>query len=146
MEKENQKNGLPAEIVMETSSRQYGDYNKHLFEDLGQIVYLNNNYYIRYEEKMEDVTTPVTIKIAPDSTVNLIRQGDQVNRMTFDSGKITTTQYKTDIGTLEMEVKTTSLKISYYDRPFAGKISVDYSLHAGENHLGDFQIRLRFTT
>lgn len=139
-------NGVPAEVIMETTSKQNDDYNQHLFEDSGRVVYMNDSYYIRYEEDSNNENIPVTIKISPDGKVNLIRQGTPSTRLNFDSEKETMTQYKTPAGIMQIRVVTNDLKISYYDQPFAGRIHVDYSLYLGEQSLGDFKIRLRFTT
>ncbi|MDZ7834574.1 MAG: DUF1934 family protein [Alkalibacterium sp.] len=56
------KNGLPAEIKMETSYVQNGETHQHSFEENGRVVYMNNSYYIRFEEAHELETIPVTIK------------------------------------------------------------------------------------
>lgn len=138
--------GLPAEIVMETSNEQNGEVHRHAFEESGRIVYMNHSYYIRYEETSEEETVPVTVKINPDGIVNLIRQGEQATRLTFDSEKPTQTQYKTPTGIMQIRIETNDLKVSYYDRPFAGRVSVNYELYLGEQQLGTYQIRLRFTT
>lgn len=139
-------NGLPAEIVMETSYEQNGENHRHVFEESGRIVYMNHSYYIRYEESTNGETVPVTIKINPDGIVHLNRQGEQATRLTFDSENHTQTQYKTPAGIMQIRVETTDLKVSYYDRPFAGRVFVGYSLYLGQQQLGTYQIRLRFTT
>lgn len=139
-------NGLPAEIVMETAYEQNGERHHHAFEEIGKVVYMNNNYYIRYEESQDGEKVPVTVKISPEGVVHLIRNGENTTRLTFDSEKYTQTQYKTPQGIMQIRVETADLKVSYYDRPFAGRVSVDYQLYLGEQKLGTYQIRLRFTT
>lgn len=140
------KNGLPAEVKMETSYVQNGETHHHSFEENGRIVYINNNYYIRFEETHEEGVVPVTVKINPDGVVQLIRKGDQTMRLVFDSDEVTLANYKTPAGVMRLEVTTEDLRVSYYDRPFAGRIKVNYALHVNEQKLGDYQIRLRFTT
>lgn len=140
------KNGLPAEVKMETSYLQNGEMHHHSFEESGRVVYINNSYYIRFEETKEETPVPVTIKINPDGTVHLIRNGEQTMRLTFNSDEVTATNYKTPAGTIPLQVTTDDLRVSYYDRPFAGRVWVDYALYADDQKLGDYQIRLRFTT
>lgn len=140
-------NGMPAEVVMETSYVQNEETHHHVFEEKGRVVYMNNSYYIRYEEKHPDeAAVPVTVKINPNGTVNLIRRGEYMTRLTFSSDETTETQYRTPAGIMPIRIETQDLKISYYDRPFAGRIAVDYGLYFNEELLGSYQIRLRFTT
>lgn len=139
-------NGVPAEVVMETSYEQNGETHHHVFEEQGRVVYMNHSYYIRYEEKHDEEIVPVTVKINPDGIVHLIRQGEMTTRLTFDGNKHTQTQYKTPAGIMQLRIETEDLKVSYYDRPFAGRVSVDYALYLGEQLLGTYRIRLRFTT
>ncbi|WP_208559598.1 DUF1934 domain-containing protein [Marinilactibacillus kalidii] len=140
-------NGLPAEVIMESSYVQNGETHHHVFEEKGRVVYMNNSYYIRYEEKFTgEAAVPVTVKINPNGTVNLIRRGEFLTRLTFNSDEVTETQYKTAAGIMPIKIDTQNLKISYYDRPFAGRMSVDYALYFNGEKLGSYQIRLRFTT
>lgn len=140
------KNGLPAEVKMETSYIQNGETHQHSFEEKGRIVYMNNSYYIRFEETHEETTVPVTVKINPDGVVHLIRNGDQTMRLVFNSNKKTQSNYNSPAGIIPLVVTTGDLRVSYYDRPFSGRVWVDYELHANKQKLGEYQIRLRFTT
>lgn len=140
------KNGLPAEIKMETSYVQNGETHHHSFEENGRVVYMNSSYYIRFEEAHELGSVPVTIKINPDGVVQLIRRGEQTTRFVFDSNQETESNYRTPAGIMPLTVTTDDIRVSYYDRPFAGRIWVDYSLSANQQKIGDYHIRLRFTT
>lgn len=140
-------NGMPAEVVMETSYVQNEETHHHVFEEKGRVIYMNNSYYIRYEEShLNESAVPVTVKINPNGVVNLIRRGENMTRLTFSSDEITETQYKTPAGIMPIRIETQDLKVSYYDRPFAGRVAVDYRLHFNGELLGSYQIRLRFTT
>lgn len=140
------KNGMPALINMETSYVQNGETHHHSFEENGKVVYMNDSYYIRFEEVYEGETIPVTVKINPDGSVNLIRRSEKTMRLAFNSHQDTETQYKTPVGIMPIQVVTEDLRVSYYDRPFAGRVWVDYALYMNEQKLGDYQLRLRFTT
>lgn len=140
------KNGLPAEVKMETSYIQNGETHQHSFEEKGRVVYMNNSYYIRFEETHEEATVPVTVKINPDGVVNLIRNGERTMRLTFNGDRHTETNYATPAGIIPLQVLTDDLRVSYYDRPFSGRVYIDYKLHANGQKLGEYQIRLRFTT
>lgn len=107
---------------------------------------MNNSYYIRFEETQGESTVPVTVKINPDGVVNLIRNGERTMRLTFNSDRHTETNYVTPAGIIPMQVLTDDLRVSYYDRPFSGRVYIDYKLHTNGQKLGEYQIRLRFTT
>lgn len=141
--------GLPAEIVMETRTKQLDDHHSFLFEEMGKVVYLNGNYYIRYEESPDNEDNKqvtVTVKITPEGKVHLIRYGETTTRLIFDSQNETESNYNTQAGIMPLTVKTNDLKISYYDRPFAGRVDVDYEIFMGRELIGSYKIRLRFTT
>lgn len=138
--------GLPAEIEMETILIQQNEVERHLFEETGKILYMNDCYYIRYEETYEAQKVPVTVKVAADGVVSIIRRGETTTRLRFDLDAWTETNYRLPTGILPIRVRTKELKVSYYDRPFAGRVVVQYALYAGEEKMGDYQMRLRFTT
>src|SRR5690554_5989129 len=98
MPSEEVKNGLPAEIKMETSYVQNGETHHHSFEESGRVVYMNNSYYIRFEEAHDLEVIPVTLKINPDGVVQLIRRGEQTTRLVFNSDQDTESNYKTPAG------------------------------------------------
>ncbi|WP_343755248.1 DUF1934 domain-containing protein [Alkalibacterium iburiense] len=139
-------NGMPAIVKMETSYVQNGETHHHSFEENGKVVYMNNSYYIRFEENHDGEMVPVTVKINPDGVVNLIRRAEKTMRLTFSSEQDTETNYRTPAGIMPIQVVTEDLRVSYYDRPFAGRVWADYSLYMNQQKLGDYQLRLRFTT
>lgn len=139
-------NGLPARIILETTIVQEGEVFKHSFDEMGRIVHMNNNYYIRYTESKDDEEVATMIKIEPEGVINITRHGEQVTRMVFDDEAHTYTNYETPTGIMQLLVETNRLNISYNDQPFAGEVEVDYEIKLEENLLGTYQIRLRFTT
>ncbi|MDZ7834573.1 MAG: DUF1934 domain-containing protein [Alkalibacterium sp.] len=71
---------------------------------------------------------------------------EQTTRLVFDSDTDTESNYRTPAGIIPLRVTTNDLRVSYYDRPFAGRVWVDYTLSANKQILGEYQIRLHFTT
>lgn len=140
------KQGLPVEVQMETTQRQDGEVTHHQFEERGRLVEMNGCYYIQYEETHEEETIPVTVKMEADGIVTLIRRGEMTTRLRFDVDKATGTHYRTPVGILPIRVETEDMRISYYDRPFSGRVYINYTLHIGEQELGSYHLRLRFTT
>lgn len=138
--------GLVAEIKMETVLKQEGTVERHLFEEMGKVLHMNGSHYIRYEETHDNKTIPVTIKITADGIVSLIRRGETTTRLRFDANEWTETNYQVATGILIVRVKTEELMVQYSEHPFSGELSINYGLYIGEEKLGDYQMRLRFTT
>lgn len=142
-----EKNGVPAEVVMKTESRQLDDINQHIFEDEGRFVEMNGNYYIRFQEKMNgNEGTPVMIKITEDKRVNLIRYGEHKTNLLFDSNGPTQTNLNTPAGLMILTVKTKNLDLYFNEQPMSGEIYIAYELEMNNQTLGQYQIELRFTT
>lgn len=140
--------GKPIEIQLETTINQGGKTHHHLFEEEGRMIELNGHYYLRYEESREDTETPpsVTFKIHPQGRVTVIRNAEQTTRLTFDRNQKTISRYVTPAGQLELNISTTSMELALKDRPFSGYLEVNYQMVTGSQLLGDYQLRLRFTT
>jgi len=140
--------GLPARIVLETTIVQDEEVFKNSFDEMGRIVLMNNNYYLRFKESNEDAKDDVAtlIKITADGDVNLTRHGQQKTRLAFNDEEDTYTKYQTPAGMMQLRVETTRLSISYNDQPFQGDVDIDYVLYLDDQPLGTYQLRLRFTT
>lgn len=140
------KKGLPVEIHMETTLHQNGEVNHHQYTETGRLVEMNGCYYVRYEETHEEGNIPVTVKMEADGVVTVIRRGEWMTRLRFDVDQSTGTHYRTPVGVLPIRIDTQDVRISYYDQPFAGRVQVDYTLNMGDQKLGEYHLRLRFTT
>ncbi|WP_439646261.1 hypothetical protein [Secundilactobacillus odoratitofui] len=46
---------------------------------------------------------------------------------------------------MPVETVTPQLRVGFHERPFGGSASIDYQLYAGEQLLGNYEIRLQFT-
>lgn len=138
--------GLPARVILETTIIQEEEVFKHSFDEMGRIVLMNDNYYIRYTEKQGDEKHSTLIKLQPDGTVNLTRHGEAKTRITFNDEEDTYTSYATPTGIMQLRVQTNKLNVVYNDQPFAGEVDIDYVIYLEEYPLGTYQLRLRFTT
>lgn len=138
--------GLPARVILETTIVQEGEVFKHSFDEMGRIVHMNDNYYLRYTESKDEEEVATLIKIESDGVVSVTRHEEETTKLTFNDQKTTSTAYTTPAGVMEMLVETDRLSISYNDQPFAGEVEVDYVIKWQGNPLGTYQMRLRFTT
>lgn len=138
--------GLPARVILETTIVQEEEVYKHSFDEMGRIVEMNEKYYIRFTEGKEDEKVSTLIKLLPDGTMHLTRHGEQTTRLQFNDSKYTYTNYATPAGIMQLRVETNKLNVVYNATPFAGDIEVDYVIYVGDNPLGSYQLRLRFTT
>jgi uncharacterized beta-barrel protein YwiB (DUF1934 family) len=139
--------GLPVRILLETTVTQEGEVFKHSFDEMGRIVLMNDNYYLRYKEsKAEGEGVATMIKISSSDEVQITRHGETKTRLTFNGDADTYSNYKTPQGILEMRIQTTHMSLSYNEQPFAGEVDVDYTIYVQDVPLGTYQLRLRFTT
>ncbi|GAA2905921.1 DUF1934 domain-containing protein [Enterococcus pseudoavium] len=139
--------GIPAKIKVKTKVTQNNETEDFVFDLPGQVVKMGDTLYIRYQEIQPDgQEIPVTVKVTPDSQVQLIRSGEARMRMRFAYREKIETSYKTQYGMFIISTYAEKLHISLKDRPFSGLITIDYSLYMKEEKVGDYQMVLEFTT
>lgn len=139
-------NGVPVRVILETTIVQEGEVFKHSFDEMGRIVHMNDNYYIRYTESEDEEEVATMIKLDAEGRMSVTRHGEETTKLLFDDQEPTATTYPTPAGIMKLFVETERLSISYTDQPFAGEAEVDYVLKMQGNPLGTYQMRLRFTT
>lgn len=139
--------GLPISIHLKTEVRQNNEFEEFLFDLPGQIVKIGDTLYIRYKEEAEDGAepVPVTMKILPDGSIQLIRSGEMRLRLKFSYREQVETSYKTPFGMMFFSTYTNDLHFSLKDRPISGEITVDYHLYMAEEKIGNYKINLEFT-
>lgn len=139
--------GIPAKIKVQTKVTQNNETEDFVFDLPGQVVKMGDTLYIRYKEIQPDgQEVPVTVKVMPDSQVQLIRSGETRMRMRFAYREKMETSYKTPFGMFMITTYAKKLHVSLKDRPFSGIITIDYSLLMKEEKVGDYQMVLEFTT
>src|SRR5699024_12726956 len=96
MEKNNLTQGLPARIILETTIIQEEKVFKNAFAELGRIVLMNDNYYLRFEETEGEYAEVVTlIKIDQDGVVHITRHTEHKTRLIVNYEEDTYTHYIT---------------------------------------------------
>lgn len=138
--------GQMAEIKIETAIEQGDEVYRHAFEEMGRVLELNGNYYIRFEENDGADQVSVTIKIAREGYVQLIRNGEITTRLVFNKQFPQEFTYETPTGRLGLLVRTDVLDIHLKDSPFSGQLAIDYAIMSNEQALGTYKLRLQFTT
>ncbi|MEG0254406.1 DUF1934 domain-containing protein [Vagococcus sp.] len=142
-----ERKSIPVVIKVKTEVFQQNELKEYFFEEEGQVVRIGEALYIRYNEVMEGIEqpVPVTMKILPDGSVQLIRAGEVRMRLKFDYQKELETNYQTPFGTMGIRTFTNNIRVSLKDRPFSGNILIDYDLYGGEEKLGVYHLELSFT-
>lgn len=97
--------------------------------------------FIRYDERIEDATVNVTIKIADDS-IKLLRKGDINMNLHFVEGQTTTTLYDIPAGRMTLEVKT--LSILHFVKENGGKLKIHYELYQQNEKMGSYQYEIKY--
>lgn len=142
------KNGTPVQIQLQTEIFQNNEKDEHFFESIGQLVQMGTTLYLRYEEAPQETdgkAVPVTIKIEADGTVQLIRAAEKRTRLKFNYQEKNYTHYRTPYGMMEIYTFTNNMRVTLKDQPLSGEVSIDYDLYAGEEKLGVYHLRLKFT-
>jgi|SRR5690625_1221966 len=138
--------GMPARIILETTIVQEEEVFKNSFDEMGRIVLMNENYYLRFKESKGEEDVATLIKIDPEGVIHITRHTENKTRLIFDEEEVTWTNYQTPAGIMQLQVETNRISTVYSDSPFAGDIEIDYVIYMDEQPLGTYQIRLRFTT
>lgn len=140
------KKGLPVSIQLKTEVFQNEELQEFLFDLQGQVVKIGDTLYIRYKEMQEDETEiPVTMKISPDGSIQLIRSGEMRLRLKFVYREKAETSYQTPYGVMFFSTYTRDLHFSLTDHPTAGKVSVEYDLFTAGEKIGNYKLSLDFT-
>lgn len=142
-----ERKSIPVAIKVKTEVFQHNELKEYFLEEEGQVVRIGEALYIRYEEVMEGIEkpVPVTMKILPDGSVQLIRAGEVRMRLKFDYQKEIETNYQTPYGTMGIKTFTNNIRVSLKDRPFSGNVLIDYDLFGGNEKLGVYHLELSFT-
>lgn len=142
-----ERKSVPVMIQVKTEVFQENETREFFIEEKGQVVRIGEVLYIRYNEVMEGVDSPVpvTMKIMPDCSVQLIRAGEVRMKLKFDYQKPNETHYQTPFGVMWIKTFTTNLRVSLKDQPFSGSVQIDYDLFGGEEKIGVYHLELNFT-
>ncbi|MGO3732118.1 MAG: DUF1934 domain-containing protein [Vagococcus sp.] len=142
-----ERKATPVLIQVQTKVHQNNEELDYLVEVEGQTVKIGDVLYIRYEEMMEGIDTPVpvTIKLMPDGVVQLIRSGEVRMKLMFEYQKKLETSYNTPYGMMTIATYTKDSDIRLKDNPFSGHVKIEYDLYGGEEKLGNYQLNVNFT-
>ncbi len=140
------KSGRICAVKFTTRHRIEDEMDEFHFEQMGQVVQVNGNYYIQFViESEEDEDLSVTFKIARDGTVTVIRHGSHSSRMRFNAEKNTSMRYHIPQGNMLIDIDTKHVEIEYRNQPFSGKVTVSYDLYSGQQLIGNYDLELYFT-
>lgn len=140
--------GVPVSLKLSTKVIQNNETEDFYFELLGQVIKMGDTLYIRYKEEQADSGTdvPVTIKIAPDGKITLIRAGEPRMRLKFAYQETLESTYQTPYGLFKIATFTHNLRFSLKDQPLSGEVVIDYDLLNGAEKIGEYHLKLEFTT
>ncbi|MGX7328094.1 DUF1934 domain-containing protein [Enterococcus bulliens] len=140
-----EKQGQAIAIHLETIVQQEGETQNFVFDLTGQLVKIGDTLYIRYKEETEEGQIPVTIKLLPDGSLQLIRASEMRLRLKFEYKQTVESHYKTPYGMMFFSTFTHDMHVSLKDRPNAGEIALTYDLYLADQKAGEYQMKLSFT-
>ena len=103
---------------------EYGEKNDIKVEATGTLYEKNDNTYVVYKEKENDVETTTSIKIEGEK-VTIKRFGEINSTMTFRENQTINSNYATPQGMFVVETKTTKLNIENQEDI---NIDIDYNI------------------
>ena len=124
MERNKLTRGKEARIILETIIVQENEVFRNTFDEMGRIVSMNDNYYLRFVETDEENEIPTVIKITPEGNISITRHAENKTRLEFNEEEYTYTNYHTPAGLIKMRVKTKRIDSTYQQSPFAGNIKL----------------------
>jgi uncharacterized beta-barrel protein YwiB (DUF1934 family) len=140
-------NGENVLVELTTTVRQADETTKFTFKEMGTIVTVNGSTYIRYTEKErhEDPNVHVTIKIEPSGMVSIVRNGANRTKLRFLADKFIQNSIQTPYGLVALTTHTKKLTIVQKENPTSGNVRLDYNLYAGEEVVGNYSMKLKYT-
>ena len=100
------------------------------FDTQGKGVFKNGTVYLEYKESelsgLEGTTT--ILKFVDSGEVKLKRFGNQTSEMVFVKGKRFKTKYRTDYGTMSMEILTKNISVDFLENPFEVRAVIQYDI------------------
>ena len=138
------KKRVPVKVSLKTTMSQDGQQEQFQFQEDGEYIVLNDKHYLRYREHQNGQVTPVQFRL-DDEEVHIHRQGVTETRLVFDQQQPTITRYRTEYGTMQLQVETRQLDKRLDPLIPAGDLQLSYQLRAGEQMIGSYQIELHFT-
>lgn len=138
---------IPVSISVKTEVTQEHELKEFLIDVTGHMVRVGDVLYIRYEELLEGIDTPVpvTIKLLPTGEVTLIRSGEVKMKLHFAYQEKKESTYATPYGMMTIATLTNNLHISLRDEPNSGEVTIHYDLFAGEEKLGMYHLNIKFS-
>lgn len=146
MSETSSQKGQACAIKLHTRHRQGEDVNEYHFEQMGQLVSVNGNHYIRFD--MEDENgqeVPTTIKLSKDKTVTVIRDQPFRSRMRFNPLKATAMRYHSPQGSILLDIHTKRIQMNIKDQPLSADVYIAYDLYSAAHAIGQYDIQLQFT-
>lgn len=129
------------DVNVSIKTTQYDNDGNRDFMDikyLGKMYYKNNDTYIVYKEKENDITN--TIKISGNQ-INIKRFGDSSSNMELEKGKKNITRYRIPQGVFLIETYTNDLNINLIDDKRMS-INIDYNIKIGDMFEGRNKIEI----
>ncbi|MDR3191300.1 MAG: DUF1934 domain-containing protein [Lactobacillaceae bacterium] len=138
---------IPIKLHVQTTITQGSEHEDFTFDVPGTILTNAETHFIRYDELTSDgASIPVMLKINPDQTARLTRNGQSNLQLVFDLTEPQTSKYLTPMGTLNLTVLTDALDIDFANGLTRGDITVKYQLLQDQQKVGDYVFNLSFTT
>lgn len=132
-------------VYISIIGRQPGGEDKPIETKLpGRYCLINGRHCISYEERPADseYVTKNIIKASGDQ-VTIIKKNGVESRLVFDQKRITSTDYHTPFGSINLSIRTKSIAIK--ESQDLIELKLEYSLLSGNTLVSDNMVNIKIT-
>lgn len=137
--------GVTVSVIMNTQIKDGENEETVQIATDGKLFKKNNSLYLQFkEERQEQGSVNQVIKIEDNNEVAVTRQGAVSMKQRFRLGETTTGVYRSPLGEMLMETKTTSVASDINEQQMAGTINMSYQLHMQHQFAGNYDVSIIF--
>ncbi|WNF37248.1 DUF1934 domain-containing protein [Bacillaceae bacterium IKA-2] len=141
----NEGEGVAVSIIMNTQIKDGENEETVQIATNGKLFKKNTSLYLQFkEERQETGSVNQIIKIDDCNKLAVTRQGAVSMKQQFLLGETTAGIYRSPLGEMLMETKTTSVEIEINEQQMAGTINMSYQLHMQHQYAGDYHVSITF--
>lgn len=137
--------GVAVSVIMNTQIKDGENEETVQIATDGKLYKKNNSLYLQFKEERQELgSVNQIIKIADNNEVAVTRQGAVSMKQRFLLGEKTAGIYRSPLGEMLMETKTTSVETDIIEQQMAGTINLTYQLHMQHQFAGNYHVSIIF--
>lgn len=137
--------GVTVSVIMNTQIKDGENEETVKIATNGKLFKKNTSLYLQFKEERQELgSVNQIIKIDDCNEVAVTRQGAVSMKQRFLLGEKTSGIYRSPLGEMLMETKTTSIAIKINEQQVEGSIKISYQLHMQHQFAGNYHVSIIF--